>query len=244
MPTTNPKISAYVPQVVYDRFEEFYRNSKLSMSQAATLILAERFGFEEIIKKITKDTTVDISVLEEIKELKSRLEIVEEQLERIQDSSNLHPNQSFNEKVISKPKSELRGEPINESELIVDIKLDDKNSSFNGLPSEPLNELPEKERINKPQSSLESKPINQYLCQFSPESREDFNGKLSFKQGLAEVVIPKNSVKVFRKFFLMYSLYYKGLRLSVTFQVKHLCVGDFGSFAQFFAGFYFGRGID
>ena len=42
----------------------------------------------------------------------------------------------------------------------------------------------------------------------------------------------------------MYPLYYKGLRLSVTFQVKHLCVGDFASFAKIFADFYFGRGID
>ena len=41
----------------------------------------------------------------------------------------------------------------------------------------------------------------------------------------------------------MYSLYYKGLSLGVTFQVKHLCVGDFASFAKIFAGFYFGRGI-
>jgi len=41
----------------------------------------------------------------------------------------------------------------------------------------------------------------------------------------------------------MYSFYYKGLRLGVTFQVKHLCVGDFASFAKIFAGFYFGRGI-
>ena len=86
--------------------------------------------------------------------------------------------------------------------------------------------------------------ILQYLCQFSPESREDFNGKLSFKRGLAEVVILKNSVKVFRKSFFMYSLYYKGLRLGVAFQVKHLCVGDFASFAKIFADFYFGRGIE
>jgi hypothetical protein len=42
----------------------------------------------------------------------------------------------------------------------------------------------------------------------------------------------------------MYSFYYKGLRLGVTFQVKHLFVGDFASFAKFFAGFYFGRGIE
>ena len=45
------------------------------------------------------------------------------------------------------------------------------------------------------------KSLDQYLCQFSPESREDFNGKLSFKRGLAKVVILKNSVKVFRKVF-------------------------------------------
>jgi hypothetical protein len=42
----------------------------------------------------------------------------------------------------------------------------------------------------------------------------------------------------------MYSLYYKGLRLGVTFEVKPLCVGDFASFAKLFAGFYFSRGID
>jgi hypothetical protein len=34
------------------------------------------------------------------------------------------------------------------------------------------------------------------------------------------------------------------LRLGVTFQVKHLCVGDFASFAEIFADFYFGRGIE
>jgi len=39
-------------------------------------------------------------------------------------------------------------------------------------------------------------------------------------------------------------LYYKGLRLGVTFEVKPLCVGDFASFAKFFAGLYFGRGIE
>jgi hypothetical protein len=41
----------------------------------------------------------------------------------------------------------------------------------------------------------------------------------------------------------MYSLYYKDLRLGVTFQVKPLCVGNFVSFAKIFAGFYFGKGI-
>jgi hypothetical protein len=42
----------------------------------------------------------------------------------------------------------------------------------------------------------------------------------------------------------MYSLYYKGLRFGVIFQVKSLCVGDFASFAKIFAGFYFDESID
>lgn len=43
MPTENPKISAYVPQVVYDRFKEFQEERELSMSQAAIEIFAHYF---------------------------------------------------------------------------------------------------------------------------------------------------------------------------------------------------------
>jgi hypothetical protein len=140
MPTTNPKISAYVPQPVYDCFEEFYKSSKLSMSQAATLIFAERFGLEEIVKRITKDTTVDIGVLEEIKELKSRLRKVERQLEELQDSGKLKSDQPFNEQGISEIQSSLISEPINEGELKIDIELDYTNISIDSLHSDLISE--------------------------------------------------------------------------------------------------------
>ena len=45
MPTTNPKISAYVPQDLYDRFIDFKEQRGLSSaSQAAIVILTEFFG--------------------------------------------------------------------------------------------------------------------------------------------------------------------------------------------------------
>jgi hypothetical protein len=47
MATSNPKVSGYVPQHVFDRFERFYQERELSMSQAVTVILAEYFGLEQ-----------------------------------------------------------------------------------------------------------------------------------------------------------------------------------------------------
>jgi hypothetical protein len=45
MPTANPKISAYVPQDLYDRFIDFKEQRGLSsVSQAAIVILTEFFG--------------------------------------------------------------------------------------------------------------------------------------------------------------------------------------------------------
>ena len=58
MSTDNPKISSYVPQVVYDRFKQFQDQHNLPMSQAVILILAEYFGLEQIIRETTKGTTV------------------------------------------------------------------------------------------------------------------------------------------------------------------------------------------
>ena len=47
MATNNPKVSGYVPQHVFDRFEQFYQERGLSMSQAVNEILAEYFGLEQ-----------------------------------------------------------------------------------------------------------------------------------------------------------------------------------------------------
>jgi hypothetical protein len=146
MPTDNPKISAYVPQPVYDRFEEFYKNAGLSMSQAATLILAERFGFEEIVKRITKGNTVEINFLDEIKELRSRLEIVEKKIGNFQgsnqDINKPESNKPFDKEEMDEPQSDSRGKLLNEDKLIINTESNDENILDSSLLDELPNGLP------------------------------------------------------------------------------------------------------
>ena len=47
MATNNPKISAYVPPHIFDRFKDFYESQQISMSQAVAVIFAEYFQIDE-----------------------------------------------------------------------------------------------------------------------------------------------------------------------------------------------------
>ena len=73
MPTDNPKISAYVPQALYDRFKQFQNEQQLSMSQAVIVLLAEYFGLEQSIKDMDHCATVGNITL-------PRIEAIERQL--------------------------------------------------------------------------------------------------------------------------------------------------------------------
>lgn len=44
MPTNNPKVSAYIPQHIFDCLKAFYEERSISMSQAVAIIFAEYFG--------------------------------------------------------------------------------------------------------------------------------------------------------------------------------------------------------
>jgi hypothetical protein len=46
MPTQNPKISAYVPQIVYDKFKQYEKEQGVSMSQAVIELLSNYFGID------------------------------------------------------------------------------------------------------------------------------------------------------------------------------------------------------
>ena len=49
MPTENPKVSGYIPQVVYDQLMQFKSELGLSsVSQAVTAILEEYFGLGKV----------------------------------------------------------------------------------------------------------------------------------------------------------------------------------------------------
>lgn len=121
MTTNNPKISAYVPQAVYDRFELFRQESGLSMSQSAIVIFAEYFGLEDIVKGITGETTTDNSALDRIKVLESQV-------------SDLF-------KKISELESESVGELFSSVEVEPQVK-ETSDTPSEDIPSEPLNELP------------------------------------------------------------------------------------------------------
>lgn len=149
MPTDNPKISLYVPQIIYDRFTEVAKEKGLSMSQAGTIILAEYFNLEETIKETTKGTIVGgvtlsrvefledqvSKLLEMYKSLECKLENIS--LEKCIEKSPLAKIEN-KEKEVDKYKIEnLEKSPIKES--IGTLKAD-SNIQFSLL-SEPLLEI-------------------------------------------------------------------------------------------------------
>ena len=121
MPTDNPKISAYVPQLIYDRFKQFQDDKKLSMSQAAIVILAEYFGLEQTIKETTEGITVGGVTLERVQSIESRLTELESIESRLTELEKLlSQNQSTVESVPEPQKpSSLQYSLLGEPELIL-----------------------------------------------------------------------------------------------------------------------------
>lgn len=122
MSTENPKISAYVPQVVYDRFKQFQEERGLSMSQAAIELFVEYFGInlsENSNKEYTGGLPDRISQLEQlVADLKQSYVYLSDKVDRIQSTSNLP-----------------------------EVKLDNK---FNNLESKPLSSLPDSSVFSSP----------------------------------------------------------------------------------------------
>jgi hypothetical protein len=90
MPTENPKISAYVPKVVYDAFREYQQKRGLSMSQAAIEIFVEYFGLnlEAPLQKFTGGLPGRlIQVEQSLAELKELYLNLVSQVEQIQTTS-------------------------------------------------------------------------------------------------------------------------------------------------------------
>jgi hypothetical protein len=91
MPTENPKISAYVPKVVYDRFKKFQEDRQLSMSQAAIELFADHFGID--LSTSAFKTTGGLqsrleSLVNEVEELKSFITNLAIQVDQIQSTSS------------------------------------------------------------------------------------------------------------------------------------------------------------
>jgi hypothetical protein len=77
MPTENPKISAYVPQALFDRFKRFQEERGLTMSQATIALMSEYFGLEQTVKGSSLATVGGITL--------ERIEMIESELRRLSE---------------------------------------------------------------------------------------------------------------------------------------------------------------
>jgi hypothetical protein len=123
MPTENPKISAYVPQVVYDRFKQFQEERGLSMSQATVELLVEYFG-------------IDLKSSESTGCLQSRVEMLEHQL--------LELSQKFSALSAKVNLIQSTGELLTTETN----QLPTDNNGFSEPPSNSPSELPEDSAVN------------------------------------------------------------------------------------------------
>ena len=142
MPTNNPKISAYVPQVVYDRFEQFRKESGLSMSQSAIVIFAKYFGLKDIAKGVTGEITTDNSALDRIKALESQVDDLYKKFSELQGESVDEPSilagiETKVEPIITNANENMLGELF--SELPIQ-KIDGCDTSISSLQRELLKE--------------------------------------------------------------------------------------------------------
>lgn len=76
MGTKNPKISAYVPQEVFDRFQEFQKERGFSMSKAVTAIFCDYFDIKETTSSLPSGIT-----LAQFQDLATRLAQLEDKFE-------------------------------------------------------------------------------------------------------------------------------------------------------------------
>lgn len=151
MPTDNPKISAYVPQVVFDKVENFRRQRGLSMSQAAIVIFAEYFGIEQAVREFTEGIIVGGVTI-------TRLENIEHSIEQLTlmfHESNCLPSES-NSSLLSRLNSVTEKIPRLEerlgqleywkNEVTPDVKIHETqlksvSSLLNELSSKSINDL-------------------------------------------------------------------------------------------------------
>jgi hypothetical protein len=88
MTTDNPKISLYVPREIYEVFNKFKKERRLSMSQAGIAILSEYFGIKETIKETTKGTTVGGVSLARFEELENNYKKIVARIEALESVSS------------------------------------------------------------------------------------------------------------------------------------------------------------
>jgi hypothetical protein len=135
MSTENPKISAYVPQIIYDRFKQFQKDRSLSMSQAVIQLFAEYFDIDlnaSVPQQSTSSLLSRLNILEtDLAGLKEAYVLLAQRVDFIQSTSRLPIDTPVCDSNIN---GVLPSEPLNELSITENIISDSNNS----LPGELL----------------------------------------------------------------------------------------------------------
>lgn len=162
MPTSNPKVSAYIPQHLYDLFTVFCDERKVSMSKGVALLFSEYFGAEQVVDHLGKNQPTDLRLQELEEKVSSLLSGLNSELPNKID--NLSSQLEF---LSARVRTlETTSEPL--SSLSSKLRADDTTTSIESqntseLPSEPL-VIPQDNHENldslqgKPEPVLHSEP--------------------------------------------------------------------------------------
>lgn len=174
MPTDNKKISAYVPDVIYDRFIQYKDERGLSMSQVAIEIFATYFGINlnpTISNESTGELLSRVDTLEkELSGLKTYLKLLSERVDLMQSTSKLLINENtevpVDKDLIGEPNSSLQNELPDDDiiEHLVDTNIIDesKSSSDSELPQEHIVEQGiDTNVVSKPEINSDDEPPKQ-----------------------------------------------------------------------------------
>jgi hypothetical protein len=173
MPTDNKKISAYVPDAVYDRFIQYKDERNISMSQAAIEIFADYFGINlnpTISNESTGELLSRVDILEkELAGLKNHFVLLSERVDLMQSTSELSVikpvevpvHKNIDSELDNSLQIELLKEDITEQLMDTNIINESNSSPLNKLPQEHIVE-PEIDTniVYESESSLDSEPLN------------------------------------------------------------------------------------
>ena len=127
MPTENPKISAYVPQVVYDKFLEFKSDKNISMSQAATLVFAEFFGVD--LSNSSEPQSFTSGLPDRVKFLEEQFELLIQRVDLVQSTSKPLESSDIPKVSATQEDKRLDSKSGYRQTEITDILVSDNNSS-------------------------------------------------------------------------------------------------------------------
>lgn len=198
MPTDNPKISAYVPQLVYDTFKQFQDERGISMSQAVIVILAEYFGIQQELKEFIEGSVVGGVTL-------SRIEEIEQSIEQL--TLMFHENNSLKSELDSSLLSNLNNlidkvprieERLDQLEYWKDEskKFDERLEKLKESPV--INEVKEETNIQQKQESLEKSSEKSQL-ELIGSLLSELGGNLPIE--VIDIITPLNAITLSQRIF-------------------------------------------